>query len=307
MKIGIGSQIVGSPDATLDALVAEAKAAEDDGFAFYSLPNIFGVDAVSALTVAGRETSRIELATGVTPTPPRHPFALAQQALTAQAACRGRFVLGIGLSHKIVVESMLGLSYAHPAEQMREYLEVLMPLAQGRPAAFQGRLYRVNGSLQVAGGTPLPVVVAALGPKMLEVAGRLADGTATWMTGLRTLAEHTIPTIRRAAREAGRPEPRIVCALPIALTRDPATAREAANKVFAIYGQLPSYRAMLDREGAAQPGDVAIAGDEGELRAALGRLREAGVTHFAASPYPADADCVARTRRFLREAASQPL
>jgi F420-dependent oxidoreductase-like protein len=301
MKIGIGSQVVGDPATTLDQLVAEVRAAEDDGFAFYSLPNIFGFDAVSALAIAGRATRRIELATGVTPTPPRHPFALAQQALTTQAACAGRFVLGIGLSHRVVIETMLGLSYAHPAEQMREYLEVLMPLAQGRPVAFQGRHYRVNGALQVAGGTPLPVVVAALGPRMLEVAGRLADGTATWMTGLRTLAEHTVPTIRRAAREAGRAEPRVICALPVAVTRDPAAAREVASRVFAIYGQLPSYRAMLDREGAAQPGDVAIAGDEDTVRSALGRLRDAGVTHFAASLYPADAGCVERTRALVRE------
>src|SRR5690606_33911606 len=192
MRIGIGSRVIADPQGTLDALVAEARAAEADGFAFFSLPNIFGFDAVSALTVAGRETSRIELATGVTPTPPRHPFALAQQALTAQAACRGRFVLRIGLSHQLVTEPMLGLPYAHPARQMREYLEVLMPLVQGKPANFAGELYRVRGALQVHGGTPVPVVVAALGPKMLELTGRLADGTATWMTGLRTLAEHTV-------------------------------------------------------------------------------------------------------------------
>lgn len=302
MKIGIGSLLVGAPDTTLDALVGEVKQAEAEGFAFFSLPNIFGHDAISVLTVAGRETQRIELATGVTPTPPRHPFALAQQALTAQAACRGRFVLGIGLSHKIVIEDMLGLSYAQPAKQMREYLEVLMPLAQGKPAAFSGELYRVNGGLQVKGGTPVPVIVAALGPKMLELTGQLADGTATWMTGLRTLAEHTVPTIRRAAREAGRPEPRIVAALPIAITADAAAARLVANKAFAIYGQLPSYRAMLDREGAASPGDVALVGDEAAVRAGLARLREAGVTHFAASLFPADAGAIERTRAFLRAA-----
>jgi F420-dependent oxidoreductase-like protein len=300
MKIGIGSQVVGNPNATLDDLVGEVKAAEADGFAFFSLPNIFGFDAISALTVAGRETKRIELATGVTPTPPRHPFAIAQQALTAQAACRGRFVLGIGLSHKIVIENMLGLSYAHPAEQMREYLEVLMPAVHGKPVKFEGKHYRVQGQLQVAGGTPVPVVVAALGPKMLEVTGRLADGTATWMTGAKTLAAHTVPTIAKAARAAGRPAPRVIAALPIALTSDPAKAREVANKVFAIYGQLPSYRAMLDREGAANPGDVGINGDEATLRAGLARLRDAGVTHFAASLYPADAGCVERTRAFLK-------
>lgn len=300
MKIGIGSVIAGNPSATLDGIIAEVKGAEADGFAFYSLPNIFGHDAISALTLAGRETSRIELATGVTPTPPRHPFAIAQQALTAQAACKGRFVLGIGLSHKIVIENMLGLSYAQPAKQMREYLEVLMPLAQGKPTSFSGDLYRVNGALQIADATPLPVVVAALGPRMLEVAGRLADGTATWMTGVKTLAEHTVPAITKAAKEAGRPAPRIIAALPFALTTDPAAARDAANKVFAIYGQLPSYRAMLDREGAATPGDVGILGDEKVLRAGVARLRDAGVTHFLASVYAADPTCIARTRAFLK-------
>jgi F420-dependent oxidoreductase-like protein len=300
MKIGIGSLVVGRPDARLDTLVHEVKAAEADGFAFFSLPNIFGFDAISVLTVAGRETSRIELATGVTPTPPRHPFAIAQQALTAQAACNGRFVLGIGLSHKIVIETMLGLSYAQPAKQMREYLEVLMPLVRGEPAAFSGDLYRVHGALHVQGGTPVPVLVAALGPKMLELTGRLADGTATWMTGAKTLAEHTVPTIRRAAQAAGRPAPRIVAALPIAITGDPAAARHVANEAFAIYGQLPSYRAMLDREGAAHPGDVALAGDEAEVRAGLERLRDAGVTHFAASLFPADPGCIERTRAFLK-------
>ena len=298
MKIGIGS--VAAPSATLDDVVNEVKSAEADGFAFFSLPNIFGFDAISALTVAGRETKRIELATGVTPTPPRHPFAIAQQALTAQAACKGRFVLGIGLSHKIVIENMLGLSYAQPAKQMREYLEVLMPLAHGKPVSFQGELYRVNGGLQIAGGTPLPVVVAALGPKMLEVAGRLADGTATWMTGAQTLADHTVPTITKAAKDAGKPAPRIIAALPFALTRDVEGAKKVANQVFAIYGQLPSYRAMLDREGAANPADVGLYGDESTLRAGLAKLRDAGVTHFLASVFGADAGAIERSRAFLK-------
>ncbi len=299
MRIGVVSAAQGNPNAGLDDLVAEAQAAEAKGFAFLSVPNIFGLDAIGALTVVGRETSRIELATGVVPTPPRHPHAMAQQAVTAQAASGGRFVLGIGLSHKIVIESMLGLSYAKPAQQMREYLEVLMPLVHGKQASFQGELYRVNAGLQVAGAAPVPVVVAALGPRMLEVAGSLADGTATWMTGLKTLAEHTVPTIGAAAKEAGRPEPRVIAALPIALTADRDAAREKAAQAFQIYGTLPSYRAMLDREGAATPGDVALVGDEAELRKGLRALADAGVTDFAASVYAADAGSIERTTAFL--------
>lgn len=300
MQIGVTSRVVGNPDTRLDDLVGEVRQAERDGFAFFSLPNIFGLDAIGALTVAGRETRRIELATGVVPAQPRHPVAMAQQALTAQAACGGRFVLGIGLSHKIVIEDMLGLSYAKPAKTMREYLEVLAPLLRGEPASHQGDLYRVNAALQVAGGTPVPVIVAALGPLMLRVAGQLADGTATWMTGRRTLAELTVPTLRDAAREAGRPEPRVVAALPVAITADPDKARDVANQAFAIYGQLPSYRAMLDREGAANPGDVALVGDESTVRAGLAALRDAGVTHFSASLFPADEGAVARTTEFLK-------
>ena len=300
MRIGVTSARAGDPSATLDDLVAEIREAEEGGFASFSLPNIFGFDAVSTLTVAGRETSRIELATGVTPTPPRHPTALAQQALTAQAACGGRFVLGIGLSHKIVIEDMFGLSYAKPAKQMREYLEVLMPLVTGKPAAFQGDLYRVNAGMQVAGAERVPVVVAALGTLMLKVAGRLADGTATWTTGPKTLAEHIVPTITEAAREAGRPAPRIIAALPIALCSDKAKAREFAAQAFQIYGTLPSYRAMLDREGAATPGDIAMVGDEAELRAAIANLESAGVTDFQASLFQPEDGAAQRTRAFLR-------
>jgi F420-dependent oxidoreductase-like protein len=303
MRIGLVSAAVSDPSSTLDLLVDEAKAAERDGFSFLSVPNIFGIDAITALAIAGRETSSIELSTGVVPSPPRHPAALAQQALTAQAACGGRFVLGIGLSHKLVIEDMFGLSYARPAAQMREYLEVLMPLARGEQTSFQGDFYRVNTAFNVAGGTPLPVVVAALGPRMLAVAGALADGTATWMTGTRTLGELTVPTISKAAAEAGRPAPRVIAALPIALARDASAAREKASKAFAIYGTLPSYRAMLDREGAAQPGDVALAGDEAELRRGLDALRDAGVTDFAASVFEAEDGGAERTREWLQSEA----
>ncbi|MEE3331225.1 MAG: TIGR03564 family F420-dependent LLM class oxidoreductase [Myxococcota bacterium] len=299
MRIGIVSAGAADPSAGIEELVAEAQIAEADGFQFLSVPNIFGVDAITALAIAGRETNQIELATGVVPSPPRHPLALAQQALTAQAAAGGRFVLGIGLSHKLVIEDMMGLTYAKPAKQMREYLEVLMPLMRGEPTNFEGDLYQVKGSISVAGASTVPVIVAALGPKMLEVAGTLADGTATWMTGRRTLAELTVPTIGKAAEAAGRPAPRVITALPLALTGDAAGARETAGKIFAMYGTLPSYRAMLDREGADGPGDVALTGDEASLREQIQQLRDAGVTDFAASLFEAEAGCVQRTREFL--------
>ena len=285
---------------TLDDIVAEVQRVEAAGFAFYAVPSIFSLDAIGMLTVAGRETQRIELVTAVVPTPPRHPLAMAQQALTAQAASGGRFTLGIGLSHKVVIEDMCGLSYARPARQMREYLRALVPLLEGKPAAVDGELYRVHAALDVAGGTPVPVLVAALGPRMLQVAGELAHGTSTWMTGLSTLSNHVVPTLRRAAEAAGRSAPRVQSAVPIALCADPGAAREVCNQVFSIYGKLPSYRAMLDREGAALPGELALVGDEAVLREGLRRYREAGVTDFSPSIFPADAGAVERTFAFLQ-------
>jgi 5,10-methylenetetrahydromethanopterin reductase len=299
MRIGYVSAIAGQPATTLDDIVAEVRGVESDGFAFYVVPSIFSLDAVGMLTVAGRETDRIELIPAVVPTPPRHPAALAQQALTAQAASGGRFTLGIGLSHRAVIEGMFGLSYSQPARQMREYLSALVPLLQGKPVAFEGEIYNVHAALDVAGGTPVSVLVAALGPRMLEVAGQLADGTTTWMTGLRTLAGHIVPGIRAAAEAAGRPQPRVHSSVPIALTSDASKAREVCNDSFAIYGKLPSYRAMLEREGVESPGDVALVGDEAEIREGLRRYSEAGVTDFAPSIFAADRGAVERTRDFL--------
>jgi F420-dependent oxidoreductase-like protein len=301
----IGTMIGASLAPDLDGLVADVLRLEAQGFHSAWMANIFGLDAIGVLSIAGRETRTIELGTAVVPSYPRHPFAIAQQALTAQVASRGRFVLGIGLSHQVVIESMLGLSYQKPARHIREYLEVLAPLLRGEPVSFRGEEYRVNGALQFPGTPRVPVVVAALGPVLLRLAGRLADGTVTWMTGPRTLAAHTIPTIRKSASEAGRAEPRVIAALPVALVRDVPAAREAASRSFQIYGQLPSYRAMLDREGAAAPGDVAILGDERAVEQALGRLAEVGVTDFAAGLFDAEPGSSERTRELLASLAKE--
>ncbi len=287
------------PDGSLNGIIAEAKRAEAAGLSGFWMPNIFGLDAINTLSIVGRETERCELTTAVVPTYPRHPTAMAQQALTASAASGGRFVLGIGLSHKIVIEDMLGFSYEKPARHMREYLEVLGPLLRGEPASYQGEQYRVNAGLQVPDAGVVPLLVAALGPVMLKLAGRLADGTITWMTGPKTLENHVIPGIRAGAQEAGRPEPRISVGLPIVITGDGASARETIAKTLAIYGTLPSYRAMLDREGAEGPGDVAIVGDEKSVGAELDRLRDIGVTEFGGAIVPLEEGSAKRTFEYL--------
>jgi len=296
MRIGL---MLGGREGSLASAVDQARRAESLGLDSFWLPNIFGHDAIGTAAIVGREVPRIELGTAVVPSYPRHPAALAQQVLTTAAATGGRFTLGIGLSHRIVIEDMFGLDYSKPARHMREYLEVLTPLLRGEPAKYEGSEFRVNLGLQVPDAKPVSVLVAALGPVMLGIAGRLAGGTITWMTGPDTLAGHIVPTLGKAARAAGRPDPRVVAGLPIALTRDVDAAREIAAKTFEIYGTLPSYRAMLDREGAAGPADVALLGDESQLGAQLDRLRDAGVTDLDAAIIPVDPGAEERTLEFL--------
>ncbi|MDP6977750.1 MAG: LLM class F420-dependent oxidoreductase [Myxococcota bacterium] len=299
MRIGIMSGATPGPDGTIDGLIARTQQIEKAGFSSIWMANIFGLDAITTLALVGRETERIELGTAVVPTYPRHPAAIAQQALTTQAACNGRFTLGIGLSHKLVIEDMMGLSYAKPARHMREYLSVLGPLLRGEPASFQGDEYRVNAGLDVPGASPVPVLIAALGDLMLKIAGTLADGTILWMTGPATIESHIGPKLRDAAKEAGRPDPRIVAGLPIVVTDDEAAAREAIGKGLAMYGTLPSYRAMLDKEGAAGPADVAIVGNEASVASQLDRMADIGVTDFDAAIVAVDEKAEGRTIELL--------
>jgi 5,10-methylenetetrahydromethanopterin reductase len=298
MRIGIFG---GTTRGTIDAVVAAAREAEQDGFESFSLPQIFGLDAMSMLAIVGREVPRIELATFVVPTYSRHPLTMAQQALTVQAASGARFTLGIGLSHQMVIENMFGLSFEHPLRHMREYLSVLMPLLTDGKADFDGETINTHAGIDfdITGITPCPVIVAALGPKMLELAGTVANGTATWMTGPATLESHTVPTITAAAERAGRPAPRIASSLPICVTSDPDAARERAATDFQVYGFLPSYRAMLDREGAAGPADVARVGDEATVTKGLNRLFDAGATDYVAAIFGSREERVA-TRALLK-------
>ena len=281
-------------------MVAEARRAEADGFASYWAPQIFGHDALTALAVIGREVPRIELGTSVVPTYPRHPMMMAQQALTVNAAAGGRLCLGIGLSHQIVVESMWGMSFDKPVRHMREYLEVMMPLLEGKPVSHAGEAFNVNGGVSVPGGTRPNVVIAALGEQMLKVTAALADGTLTWCTGPQTLANHTIPTLKAAADKAGRDSTRVIAALPVCVTNDREAALKRAAQVFVVYGQLPSYRAMLDKEGAAGPADIAIIGSASEVADRIMALAEIGVTDFAAVEFGATPDEVAETRAMVK-------
>lgn len=297
MKLGVfGGDTAGR---TIDAIVADARSAEADGFASYVLPQVFGFDAMGVLAIVGREVPRIGLATGVVPTYGRHPLTMAQQALTVQAASGGRFVLGIGLSHQRVIEGMFGLSFDRPVRHMREYLAVLAPLIHDGKASFKGETIATNAAVGIEPHVACPILLAALGEQMLKLAGTMADGTVTWMTGPATLSAHTVPVINAAAAAAGRPAPHIGASLPICVTADIAAARERAARNFAVYDSLPSYKTMLDREGAGGPADVAIVGDEAAVEKQVCALGDAGVTEFVASIFGSREER-ARTRALLK-------
>jgi len=274
---GYGSRI------SVDGFIETARDLESRGFDTMWIPHVFGHDAINLAGLVGRETQRIELGTAVVPSYPRHPAALAQQAITTGAACRGRFTLGIGLSHPPVIEQMLGLSYARRAEHMREYMAVLGPLLRGEPVKFEGEEYRVAMTVEVPDAEPVPVILAALGDRMLEIAGRESAGTILWMAGFGAIERHVVPKLRAIAEKAGRPEPRIVAGMHIALTSNADIANERVGELLEQYRMMPSYRAMIEREASATPADFAILGDEKALDAGIERLRNIGVTDFDAN------------------------
>ncbi len=300
MRIGLMIGASEGPDGTINGIVKLAQEAEAKGFDNLWMANIFGLDAISTLSIVGHATSKIGLGTAVTPTYPRHPTAIAQQALTAGTASSGRFTLGIGLSHQVVIEGMLGMSYDKPAKHMREYLSILVPLIAGETVSFAGEQYTINNvTLNVPGQESVPVLVAALGPVMLKLAGQFTDGTITWMTGPNTLETYIIPSINKSAGESGKPNAIVAAGFPIVLTNKPDDAREFISKEFQIYGMLPSYRSMLDKEGIEGPAELALAGDEAELRSKIQQLRDIGVTDFCASIVAGDDETHNRTLEFL--------
>lgn len=293
MRIGLNHVTGGSLEDSLEGV----KRAEAAGFDTASMANVFEFDALTVCALAGRETSRIGLRTAVVPTFPRHPHAMAQQAMTAQAACGGRLTLGIGISHQIVIEGMFGLRYERLVRHLREYLEIVHALMHEGACEYEDELYRVNARLDVPGVTPPKVMIGALLPQMVRLAGRLTDGTITWMCGPNYLEQSIAGPIAQVAQEAGRPAPRVVAGVPICVTDDADGAREVINTKWAIYGNLPAYRAVLDAEGAQGAADIAVIGDEAACEAQLRRYRDGGVTDFGASIVAVGDDPAASHRR----------
>ena len=291
------------PAATVEERVARIARAERSGFPGYWLAGA-GLDPLSVFALASRDTESIELGTAVLQAFTRHPVALAQQALTVQLATSGRLALGAGPSHATGMER-LGISYERPASRMAEYLRVLRGLLDGDPVDFQGEHYVVRVPPGLRPTRRIPLLTSALAPRMLAIAGELSDGTATWLAGPRTLAERIVPAITAAAGAAGRPAPRILAGVGVAVTEgagQAAAAREAVSGNFTRYAALPAYARVIDAEGLGSPADLAVIGPEAEVRAGLERLLDAGATEIlaAAIPYGDDAaDSLDRTEEAL--------
>ncbi len=285
-----------------DRIVRNVKDLEKRGFDSVWIGNFvgYGVDPLAIMSLIAHETEHIKLGTAVVPIFLHHPLAMAHQAITIQKVAMGRFTLGIGLSHPFIVKEWLGFKYEKLVTQMMEYLSILRPLLNGEAVSFKGTYFTTNAGIHIPDVARVPLLVAALGSKMLKLAGEMTDGTVTYMTGLQTLQTHIIPIIRTAADDSKHPAPRIVAGgIPIALVEDVNTARSAIADEFAGYLDLPSYRAMFDREGVTGAGDIAIVGDASVLEKTLYRLRDVGVTDFMARVSSAGEDAYARTIDFL--------
>jgi F420-dependent oxidoreductase-like protein len=301
MRIGLSGG-----GASVDRIIEQAAEAEADGFSSLWYASMTAGDPLVAIALAGRATTSIELGTAVLVTYACHPVLQAARAASVAAAMnRPGFTLGLGPSHQPVIEGALGLSYEHPGRQTEEYVRLVTTHLRGDVGAFSGEEFRVRPMGPVAPPPhPVTVLVSALAPRLLRVAGEVADGTVLWMANARAVEDHVAPRIRAAAEAAGRPTPRIVAGLPVAVHDDVAEARAVAAQSFAMYGTLPNYRRILDHGGAAGPEDAAIIGNEETVAGAIEALFAAGATDVWAAPFPVGDDRAAsrnRTRALLKE------
>jgi 5,10-methylenetetrahydromethanopterin reductase len=287
----------------VEALVADALRAQRDGMASYWIGQQFDWDAFSLLAALVREVPEIEFGTAVTHIWTAFPAHMAQQAMSLQVLSGGRFTLGIGLEHEWVIRQMWGLDWDRPVSRLEEYLDVVRSLLWTGSVDHDGEFFKVKTAfLRFAPRPETQVILAALGPRMLKLAAEKANGTTTWLTGPNTVANYVIPTIREAAEAAERPAPRVIPLMPIAVTCDVAAMRDQVSEEMAIYHRMPSYRAMLEREGVKTAGETGLFGSRDDVEEALGRLAEAGATDFGAILF-GDDDEQEATRELLAEAA----
>jgi F420-dependent oxidoreductase-like protein len=305
MRIGINGSGLIATGASLEQLCRHAEEADADGFASYWVGQLAIPDALTLIAVMGQTAPRIELGTSVVPTWARHPLMLAAQALTVQEAIGNRLALGVGLGHRDLVEPALKLPYTRLGQHMEEYLAVLAPVLRERKVSASGEIWSGEEDLSagMTAAAPPPLLLAAMGPRMLALAGRQADGVILWLAGPRTVADMILPPLTEAAAAAARPTPRVVAGLPVCVTDDPERVRAQIDHVLGKFARFDSYRRVLEREGVSGPGSVALVGDEDEVRDGVAALADAGVTDFAATEFTATAADASATRALLRELA----
>lgn len=306
MRIGLFIAEASVHGSDVTTVVENARRAEEHGLATAWVPHIpWSLDGLTSLALAGQVTERIELGSAVMPTWSRHPYAMAQQALTTQVAVGGRLLLGLGPSHPDWVAAAYGESYERPLRHVRDYVSVLETAFSGHGRVdFVGETYRSTSVLDVPGATSVPIFLAALGPEMLRLAGERTEGTITWMGDERAHAEHVVPRITDAARSAGRRAPRIVAGLPVAVCDDADAGRAAAAERFAIYGQIPTYARMLARGDAVEPADVCVIGTERQAERRLRSYAATGITDLLAAVFPVGDDEPRSRERTLEFLAS---
>jgi F420-dependent oxidoreductase-like protein len=305
MRIGINGSSLIAMGAPLEQLVDHAAEAEAAGFTSYWLAQLGIPDALTAIAAMRGTTSTIEIGTAVIPTWSRHPLMLAAQALTVQQAIGPRLVLGMGLAHKPSVEATLKIPFVTPAKHMEEYLEVLLPALTDRKVSFTGDIW--SAETEGLGGPPdvepPTVMLAAMGPRMLKLAGERTTGSILWLSGPKAIAEQIKPALDKAAADAGRPTPRIVASVPVCVTNKPDDVKATVAAILVGYNDLPSYRGVMDTEGAGGPADVSLIGNEDEVRAGLAAFADAGATDFAAVELILDPADAAPTRALLTDVA----
>jgi len=266
----------------IERMLADARWAEGAGLASLWIPQIpDDFDALTAAALIGMRTSTIEIGTAVVPVQPRHPIALAHQALSTQAVCGGRLTLGLGVSHHWVIDEMLGLPYERPAATMRAYLDVLdAALAGPGPVDVENEMFHIHNPIDITDIAPTSVMIAALGPVMLRLAGGRADGTILWLADERAIGSHIAPTIAAAAAAAGRRPPRIIAGVPVCLCRDDEVdvAVSRANRVLSESEVSPNYQNLLDLGDARSVGDILAAGSETSIGHRLQSFADAGAT-----------------------------
>lgn len=305
MKIGVnGSGMV--QKASVAKILEHGSAAEDQGFKHYWLAEhpTGGLDALTTLALVGQQLKTIELGTAVVPTFPRHPMTLASQALTVADVIGDRLTLGIGLSHKPMM-AQLGIDFEKPIRHLREYLSILLPLLRTGEVDFSGELLSCSGAFFQSPKNTVQVLVAALGPQALAITGKLADGTSLAWVGPKTIRDHIVPNLNEAAASNAMPPPRVVATLPVCVTDNPDVVRDSIDKGLGLYGRLPSYRAMFEREGVNSPSEVAIVGSRAEVEDKIEGLAASGVTDFAPSEYCLEKEERVATREALVDLAAK--